>query len=223
MINQLGKILVVVYTGLSLLFVAIAIAFFVNPVDLGWKSPRYEYGERIAAEIDKRVAAVRQAAVTRSLAARDFQEAARRAPVAKGQPALSWAEAALVKYMDGDKIKMAGMNLALKKYFVQLEGIEKQVTEVAKSLEKEGKEQEQITKEINALTDEFTKKVIRPGLFDLLEGEKTLQKEIQREIADIRPVWVQELVDAQLLLERRRELEARRDELKAKLAAAQGK
>jgi hypothetical protein len=78
--------------------------------------------------------------------------------------------------------------------------------------------QEDLTKRLNGTQDEAGK-TIRPGLYKLLEHEFHTQQDLKSEMGYLRPLWVRELVDAQLLLERRQGLEARMKELKAAQAA----
>jgi hypothetical protein len=68
--NYVGKSLVFVQLGLSLVLLSWGVAVFAYPVDLGWKEPRKVWvdppegkkdNERIASELDKRAAAVRLA------------------------------------------------------------------------------------------------------------------------------------------------------------------
>lgn len=66
MMNILGKGLVLLNLILSVFFLTVAAAIFTNQLDWGWMDPRVETkGVRIASEVDKRTAAVKQAAVQR--------------------------------------------------------------------------------------------------------------------------------------------------------------
>jgi hypothetical protein len=78
--------------------------------------------------------------------------------------------------------------------------------------------QEKITLKLNGVKDDKGV-VVRPGLYVLRDHEDDIQKRVTEETEYLRPLWVRELVDAQLLVERRQLLEERLAELKALLAA----
>jgi hypothetical protein len=74
------------------------------------------------------------------------------------------------------------------------------------------------TKLIAGVLDPKGEKKLEPGMHDLLEEEKILQKQLKKEIDDIEPLWVRKLVDSQVLFARKLALELRISELKAKMA-----
>src|SRR5262249_49962853 len=64
-------------------------------------------------------------------------------------------------------------------------------------------------------------KMVRKGLYELLELETKIQTEVANELEYLRPLWMRELVDSDRLVRRRERLQARVDELlryKASLA-----
>ncbi len=63
--NILGKLLVFLNTGLSVVFLILALGIYTHQVDWGWKEPRKELGERIPSEIDKRTAVVKMVGKTK--------------------------------------------------------------------------------------------------------------------------------------------------------------
>ena len=69
MMNTIGKGLVLLNLGLSVFFLAVAVAVFTQQTDWGWMDPRVETkGVRIASEVDKRTAAAKEAARLRDQA-----------------------------------------------------------------------------------------------------------------------------------------------------------
>lgn len=76
--------------------------------------------------------------------------------------------------------------------------------------------QKDLTQKLDGVRDPDTRKELKPGLYGLLERESQQLKRLQQEMEYLRPLWVRELVDAQLLLERRISLQKRLGELKGR-------
>ncbi len=55
--------------------------------------------------------------------------------------------------------------------------------------------------------------VVQPGWYYLLEAESATHRQLKKEIMDLQPLWVKELVDSQLLISRREILKRRLEEL----------
>lgn len=81
------------------------------------------------------------------------------------------------------------------------------------------KKEKKLTVRMTGKRDEMGK-LETPGYYDLLEMELVAQKRLKSEIDYVQPLWVRELVNAQLLLERRRGLIKRLQELGVKNLAA---
>jgi hypothetical protein len=98
-------------------------------------------------------------------------------------------------------------------YRVQQRQVGSQIKTVSDAIAKLIEDQAKVTVKLDGSKGEG--KESRPGLFDLLEQEHKLQWQVKGEIGYVRPRWVRELVDSQLLLERHDSLQSRLEELKA--------
>jgi hypothetical protein len=72
--------------------------------------------------------------------------------------------------------------------------------------------EEKLTVRVNGTRDKAGKFIV-PGYYDLYDLEKLAQARLGKEIEYVQPLWVRELVNAQLLLERSRALRRRLQEL----------
>jgi hypothetical protein len=244
MINLVGKTLVFVNLALSLFFLSWALAIYTQRLDWGWKDPRKDLGERVPSEYDKRTLMLEE--FQQSKARADGDVAAARTELAVPQLALPenhfWynAELARLELAEGEiKVKaiqrnkgrlvldpkalgrpvlgeiVPGVVHAAKGYRDELEALRQKVRKGAEKVQ-------ELVKQEKALTDQLSKgldeqKKLRPGLNDLLDEEFRTQEQLKREADFLRPMWVRELVNAQLLVERRQRLETRLAELKAAL------
>jgi hypothetical protein len=265
--NYVGKALVLVNLGLSVLFLVIAAALFLRGVDWGRKEPRTSpTGELVPPEIDKRTALIKEVgpAVLRAQAAAAQEQkrlAATRAvlvanhewyeqqlravaeapsPVRQipgADPGLFYLKydkdrlvtdpgterpeldpARPVSFTDPDK-KVMRLDKSIAGYRGDLRTARGQIEEALADTRKWLKKQEEVTVRLDGTKDEASGAVIRPGLELLLRHEHDVQQDIKGEIVYLRPLWVRELVDAQLLLDRQEGLRARLAELKAVRAA----
>jgi hypothetical protein len=288
MMNYIGKFLVIINIAVSGLLLVFALGLLTNRLDVAWKEPRKDGGERVPAEIDKRTAAVRQAATAKITAEQELLRArrgdAKKGAKPQGGLALAemewqnfplWAEGELdtllgnlkagspkgpkinvrnlkidngklapnpvkpgrpayqgeveVAYKVGGKKVTAKVEHSYATYHAQLAELHLKLQKLTVQLGQEIDKNAGITIDLDGEIDPKSKKA-RPGLLDLVDRESTLQKQLkfeiegdrERDIAGVKDRWVQELVNAQLLLNRRQQLEARLKELKAQLAA-QGK
>jgi len=73
-------------------------------------------------------------------------------------------------------------------------------------------QEEKLTVRVTGVRDPLGKFIV-PGYHDLMELEAQAQRRLKIEIEYVQPLWVRELVNAQLLLERSRGLKARLQEL----------
>lgn len=96
-------------------------------------------------------------------------------------------------------------------------GIQKQLDDMAKDVGVEADKMTKMAELIDGKYNAAKDKKIKPGIYDLLEHEKDVHKQLKREMEELEPLWVRKLVEAQLLVTRKQELEARLKELKAKL------
>jgi len=263
MINLLGKTLAVITAGLGIVFLFLALGIYTHQVDWGWREPRKELGERVPSEIDKRTAAVRQAAGAKNLAEQALKQAQgqlagaevswskyplwaektlqslysgkdpkmdiRQIELTKGKvqvvPVPQGFGQALLKdkvvfsYSDGKEVHTVDVQKSFEAYHAELADLQAKFHKVNEQLAQEVVGQQNITLQLNGESDPATGRELKPGLHDLLEKEIALQKQIKNELENLRPLWVREMVDAQLLLERQRQLLARKKELEGALAA----
>lgn len=104
-----------------------------------------------------------------------------------------------------------------------LQGIQKQLDDMAKEVGIEADKMTKMAELIDGKYNPAKDKKIKPGIYDLLEHQKDVHKQLKREMEELEPLWVRKLVEAQLLVTRKQELEARLKELKAKLASVDKK
>lgn len=265
MINNLGKILVLLNLAISGLFLAFALGIFTNTIDWGWKEPRKVVDERIPSELDKRMAALDQANREREYAKKRVLQAQRNrlgvepvwpenklwytrrldsllstAPlqddpffqngipklvIQNGQPELDKSgrpkTAEPWEFVDpADKTRKVVLQKSLPGYLKEIGDLQQEIINLNQDIKQLIEKQKVITLALGGEVDENLKKKIRPGLYDLLDQESELQKQVKREIETIRPLWVQKLVDAELLLNRRNRLQLRLEELKTELATS---
>jgi hypothetical protein len=115
-------------------------------------------------------------------------------------------------FTDADK-KITPLDKSYVGYRADLKKTLGDMDTVTKGIEKWINDQKGLTIKLNGTKDEAGKEV-DPGLYDLLTRETAIQEELKKETAYLRPLWVRELVDAQLLLQRQEGLRARLAELK---------
>jgi hypothetical protein len=244
MINHLGKGLVLVTTAVSILFLAWAVAIYTQTIDWGWKDPRSELKERVPSEIDKRMAALQEAlrltarsqaevndrASELAVAEKDFDGNVHlyRAKLAELYTAKGAIKVQEIGYDKGKLLHnppdrrtappafgkvMDGIKKSLAEYQKEFNALQKEMDDVTAKINETLKKESELTVNLNGKKDE-NGKLEKVGLYTLLEKEKMTHDQIKAELDYLQPLWVQELVDAQLLLERTARLEHRIAELK---------
>jgi hypothetical protein len=151
MMNTVSKILVMVHVGLSLLGLTWALALFFLAPDWGFKQPRMEATERVPSELDKRIAAAKQALKARDTVLPGVEKAHKDATLAMDRFAqnhlfyrahleeLRSGEGAIkakeVKYKDGELVLEApGAPRVGKPQFDDVPGIDKSYLQYRKEL-----------------------------------------------------------------------------------------
>jgi hypothetical protein len=243
MINYLGKGLVLVTVAVSGLFLAWTLAIFTQTVDWGWKDPRKGLGERMPSEIDKRIAAVKEAlrfkaraeAVAKSAgdalvaAEQDFPSnvlsyQAKLKELREAPGKIKVVELKLDKGVLARASKRAtagpvyenvvpGAEKSTAGYFVDLKKIQVAMDAATTEIKDLTEKEKELTENLNGKKDE-TGKAVKVGMYELLEREKKTQEQLKAEAEYLQPLWVRELVDAQLLIARMGRLDQRLEELK---------
>jgi len=244
MINHLGKGLVLVTTAVSGVFLAWAIAVYTQTIDWGWKDPRKELGERIPSEIDKRTAAVKDALAFKARAQAGVVNAAEGLAVAeKDYPhnVLLYRDKLAELRADPGKIKVVelkydkngvlvrnaprataepafetvvpGAEKSSAGYLAELKKVQADLDALTAEIKDLTEKEKELTVNLNGKKDEDGK-VVKVGMYELLEKEKKTQEQVKVESEYLQPLWVRELVDAQLLLARMGRLDQRLAELK---------
>jgi len=237
MINYLGKGLVLVTMAVSGIFLAWAIAVYTQTIDWGWKDPRKELAERVPSEIDKRLVAVQDAVASKARAQVVAKEAADNLAVAEQDydrnVLLFRAKLAELKSGEG-KIKVVelkhdkgilvrnekrataapvfegvvpGAEKSTAGYLADFNKLQADLVAVTAKIDQAIKQESVLTIHLNGV------KGVKPGMYELLEKEKKMQDELQEGMEKVQPLWVRELVDAQLLLARTGRLDQRLAEL----------
>jgi hypothetical protein len=111
------------------------------------------------------------------------------------------------------------VNKSYQAYLADLKKVTADYFTASKKLEGWIDKEEKLTVRVTGVRDEKGK-FTTPGYYDLLELEGILQRRLKSEIEYVQPLWVRELVSAQYLLERRRGLIKRLQELGDKSVAA---
>jgi hypothetical protein len=243
MINNLGKGLVLVALAISVLFLAWAVAIYTQAIDWGWKDPRVELKERVPSEIDKRLAALTEAMRFKARADAGVKSAeASLADAEKDYPRnvllyrdklheLQNGEGKIkvveIKYKDGVPVRsdkratappefdpvVPGADKSVAGYFGDLKKVHDEIDKTAKEIKDLTEKQEVLTVNLNGHKDPKGN-VDKVGMYKLLEDEKRRQEQVKEETEYLQPLWVRELVDAQLLLARQGRLDQRIQELK---------
>jgi hypothetical protein len=244
MMNHLGKGLVLVTAAVSILFLAWAVAIYTQTIDWGWKDPRTELKDRVPSEIDKRLAALQESLRLTARAQAEVNDNAKELAIAEkdytGNVHLYRAKlselysakgAIKVQELTYDKGKLLhdpkdrrtappafgkvieGPKKSMAEYQKEFNALQKDLDDVTAKINEVLKKESELTVNLNGKKDE-NGKLEKVGLYALLEKEKMTQDQIKAELDYLQPLWVQELVDAQLLLERTGRLERRVAELK---------
>lgn len=225
MMNIIGKVLVLIHVALSLLALTWAAAILLQFVDWGWTTPRLDVSEHVPSELDKRIAAFKEAERMRDLALpalKKSQNALYDAMDRYAQNHLFYREelARLEKSPDklvvqeiefdqaGKPVLKQNIPDIDKSYVKELETLAKVQKDIDKLVAEHREWTEKarvITAQLNGLDDEGKKTKV--GLYDLLEHEAQSQARIRFEKAYIEPQWADALKAAQDSIERREILE----------------
>jgi hypothetical protein len=122
-----------------------------------------------------------------------------------------------VTYTDADK-KTTPLDKSYARYRADLKEVQSEQNKTITQTNDWIARQKVLTEKLNGTTDEAGKEIL-PGLYGLLHHETVIQEKLKKERAYLQPLWVRELVNAQLLLERQEGLRARMAELKGVRAA----
>jgi hypothetical protein len=237
----LGKTLVLVTVALSLAFLGYALVVFAFPIDWGWdpKNAPKEGGQPVKSRLTAADERIKQLGLAREnaeadwadadgrlkhveadIAAREYQYSLILARVQSGPENLEIKD--LQKNAAGDYVPDPDTGLpsfADKVADKTYEGYVKELTRVLERINRVQKDiQELVTKEkhlgevLNGKTDALGKKIGK-GLYDLVAHEVAVRKQAEAEMEDLQPRYYQELVDAQLFLDRQKQLLGRIREL----------
>jgi hypothetical protein len=241
-----GKILVVLNVGLSLIFLSWAVLTFTQATDWGFKDPRKDIvGQPIPSEIKKREAKLAEVKKTATPAVVAWRNAsADLAAVEKRVPENHVWYVQQMKLADSAKGAVAVKELkreegrlvldaapwghpvldkqvadkSLEGYKDDFQTVQANIDTVRKNIAKLSETEKDLTAQINGSLDESG--AHKKGILDLLELEAETQRRVKTEIDYIKPLWVQELMDAQLLIERQQQLEGRKEQLQGKGVAS---
>jgi len=256
MMNALGKTLVLIHTVLCLIGLGWAAALYLSFVDWGWKEPRRvdirdekdrkdkKDGPavyRVASEIDKRVATLRQAAKARDLvvpAIAKNHNAWRRAAEQFPKNHLFYAaelarlngdpnpiDIKNIQYLGGDPVlepaglgapkltdPVPGINKSYKAYEADLKKVMQEIEVESKGILKWTTDAQKITFALTGKDDKGNK--VKAGLYELLEREFEEQRQAKYEKDYLQPNWARALEESELFRERREILEETLSRLK---------
>jgi hypothetical protein len=245
MMNHVGKALVLVTAAVSLAFLAWAVAIYTQTIDWGWKDPRKELGERVPSEIDKRIAAVKEASTFRVRAEAGVKSGTANLARAEDDYAhnmllyrdklaeLRGADGKItikpLNYKQGvlqrtdnkrataapafDEKPLPGVEKSAAGYQKELDELNAKIVTITGELNDLIKKENELTSNLNGQKDEEGK-VVKVGMYELVEREKKTQDQIRAESDYLQPLWVQELDAAQYVLDRMGRLDNRLMELK---------
>jgi hypothetical protein len=253
MINSFGKLLVLIHTVFSIAAMAYATLLIIQPRDLGWKQPAKDptvsKPARRASEIDRSIAAVKEAHATRDLtyfhvkpaidSIRDAQ------PYLYNNHIFYVAEIKRLRTatekIKVQRLKNGGFELEKKdvgKPAVDdavLADITQSNDEYEKDLKKLQAEQKVLETEVQKIVSEtkrFTNELtgtddanmyVQPGLYTLIELEYKAQTQLKEESKEIRPYWSEAIEQSRLFTFRRADLEATLQKLKGPTPKGQKK
>ena len=116
---------------------------------------------------------------------------------------------------------LAGVNKSYKLYQADLRKVYEEIKGVEEEIQTIVKRTRKVTAEMTG-TDEANK-YVKPGLYKLTELEFQAQVELKKEIDNVKPNWSSAIEQARLFVNRRANLEATLDKLKAALPKNQKK
>ncbi len=237
MMNNIGKFLVLVHTAISILALTWAAGIFLQFTDWGWMEPRKDIEFRVPSEYDKRTAAYKEAVKARELVIYQIEPAQTALVSAMKQfpknhlyyvdelkrlrSSPDPIEVREIKYKDGQLVldvpakeigkpvledKVEGIQKSYDSYVADFKKINTEIDDVAKEIRKWTEEAKDITFQLNGKDD--TGKVVKLGLYALLEVENKAQAQARFEKEYIQPFWARALEEAELFIERRARPEA---------------
>jgi hypothetical protein len=235
--NTVGKSLVLVHVALSLLGMSWALALFLGAPDWGFKTPRMDATERVPSELDKRIAAYKQALKARDAVLPGVDKAQGAAQLAMHRFAENhrFYRRHLEELRSGEgdikvkEVKYTGGELNLdvprvgKPQFDDVPDIDKSLVQYRKELTDA---EQGLYKQIHVLGEEVRDwiaknnkvtfqlngmddagKKVRVGLYDLLDLEAQMQARIRFEKEYLQPQWADAREQAGRYAERRARLE----------------
>lgn len=242
MLNYIAKALVFVQVGLSLLAMTWAASLYFLATDWGMTKPRLEGTERVPSELDKRVAATKQAFQARDMVVPNVEKAQNQlyqtmtrfarnhlfyrntlAQLRGGSGAIQVKE---IKFANDDPVfdaEISGIDKSYLEYRKELlgktdkseddpEALYHKLQVVNEEVRDLIQKNEKLTRQLNG-TDAAGKKV-QLGLYDLLEHEAQMQTQIRFEKQYLEPQWASALEQRRTFEERRAGLERTLERLK---------
>jgi hypothetical protein len=242
MMNYLGKGLVLVNLAASLILMSWSMAVYFQKIDWGWSEPRKVLEGRVPAEIDKRVAAVHEYLKTVGLLVTDLHAA--QASLAQIEPSFAVNHVYYLKELDtlrnspnpvvvkdllfknGALVldpntpvgvpKMGPVIPELTKsehqYQLVLKNLERKISEVNRELDAVLEKQKELTVKLNGKDD--TGKVVKVGLYGLLEREHQAQEKLREEREYVQPLWTEAMEELEVYQERHEALKRNLERLK---------
>jgi hypothetical protein len=228
----IGKILVLLTVAISLVLFVFAFGVFTNSIDWGWKPEfaRQEFGTKIASEFDKRKAVLKDLDESKTRFLDGWTKA--RVNLIKTEEHIAEAQLRYVDELNRIQSAKTAVKIADLKKRIPWTTEPKFTDETTKSFTTYVGEINNLTKEINQVRDDIatiidkekdvTEKLIGKeeqkgkrdkGIYALIDLEKAVQRRAQEEMADLRELYVQELVDSQSYVDRQDSLRRRLHEL----------
>lgn len=119
------------------------------------------------------------------------------------------------------EVVVPGVSMSYSSYVAKLADVNSRIKTAQDRTDEVLKLEELLTNRMTGAIDKDGKQirqngaVVQPGWYYLLEAEATAQRRLKAEVEYLQPLWVKELVDAQLLVSRRDILQKRLEELRA--------
>lgn len=241
--NSLGKMLVLINLAAAMLFMTFAGAIFLQQVDWGWKEPRKDITGtvRIPSEIDQRNAAVKEAHQSVALVMPPLGNYEKR--LADIEPNFPDNHRWYIKEIErlqndaADKIDIkgfiigktgtpdleasgrpkqgapiAGLSKSYQKYAADLKAIQEKIDGTIADINMLIAKEEELTFNLNG--KDKTGKVVKDGLYTLLEREAKAQNQVKFEKEYLLPRWVGALEEVELFQVRKQRLDATINKLK---------
>ncbi len=242
--NLIGKTLVLIHTAASLLLMSLAAGVFFQQIDWGWQEPRKDMSGtvRFASEIDQRIAAVTEGYKTVQMVAVPLRAA--QAALVQTEPRLYenhlWYQTQLRDLESDSKLKavkelqvnkgaivldapeigkpklgkdIPGLVHCYVDYLKELKEVQAKIDETTSDIKKVIEEEEKpVTYLLNGKDD--TGKIVKPGLYKLVDDAYQDQVRTKFEIEYLRPQWVEQMRQVGQFEERHSYLESYLERLK---------